>query len=165
MTWFAAWRLAMLLSLGGALLLPAASLASERPGGAARLGTLQISGAWIRAVPPAVHVVAGYLEIRNDGDRADRLTAVVAPFACRIGFHRMSVTGGAMRLSKIEGGLVIAPGGRVVFEPGANQVLFKGISAAPRPGETVPVVFRFENAGEVEVRLPVSAIGAAALEE
>ena len=156
--------LAALLCAGLALVRTDAAVAAET-GAKARVGSLAISGAWIRGVQPAAGVAAGYLEITNEGETSDRLVAVSAPFARRSGFHRMSVEGGAMRIGRIDGGLPIGPGERVTFEPGANHVLFKGLLAAPTPGETLPVRLRFEVAGDVELDLPVSAIGAAALDE
>ena len=47
----------------------------------AAAGDLEISGAWLRAVPPVSPTMAGYFELRNRGDRVVKLEGADVDFA------------------------------------------------------------------------------------
>jgi periplasmic copper chaperone A len=48
----------------------------------------------------------------------------------------------------------------VTLRPGGLHLMLIGLSGSLREGETVPVVLRFERAGELRVELSVQAAGA-----
>lgn len=132
---------------------------SQMKAGSARIGSIAITGAWTRQAPPASKVVGGYATITNEGDEADRLIAVNAPFAGKSEIHEMSVTDGVMRMKELADGLEIPAGGSVSLKPGSFHLMFMQ-ATSPKEGETVPVELTFEKAGKVTVMLPVAGIGA-----
>lgn len=138
----------------------AAAPAAPATAGSATVGDLAIAAAWVRGTPPGAPVAAGYLTITNRGTASDRLVGGAAPFARRVEVHEMSVADGMMQMRPVADGLEIAPGTTATLSPGGTHVMFIGVTAPPRPGDTVPVTLRFRTAGEVTVAMPVSAVGA-----
>jgi copper(I)-binding protein len=55
---------------------------------------------------------------------------------------------------------VVVPAGAIVeLKPGGLHLMFMNIKAPLTAGEAVPVKLKFAKAGEVEVKMPVNAIG------
>jgi copper(I)-binding protein len=50
-------------------------------------------------------------------------------------------------------------GSAVELKPGGLHLMFMNIKAPLTAGETVPVKLKFAKAGEVEVKMPVNAMG------
>ena len=57
---------------------------------------LDFDGAWIREAPPGAAVLAGYVEIRNDGKADVTLTSAQSEAFGEVEFHEMSMTDGVM---------------------------------------------------------------------
>lgn len=98
----------------------------------------------------------GYLVIRNAGDTADRLVAASSPSASSIELHTHSMTGGVMRMERVDG-VDIPAHGEAVFQPrGLHLMIF---NFAPT-GPTAQVKLKFEMAGETTVDFAVTPAGA-----
>lgn len=130
--------------------------------GTATVGDLTVEGAWMRQPPPGAKVGGGYLTVTNPGEADDRLLAASAPFATRTEIHEMKVENGMMMMSPLAEGLAIPAGETVSLAPGGYHIMFMGLNAAPKEGETVPVTLTFEQAGAVTLNIPVAAMGATA---
>jgi len=122
----------------------------------ARAGELAVSEAWARATPPGASVAAAYLTIDNSGGEADRLLGASCEAAGRVEVHESRREGEVMRMRKAEP-LDVAAGERVVFGPGGLHVMLMDLEAPLRQGERLPLVLRFERAGEVTVEAEVLA--------
>lgn len=123
------------------------------------LGELMIGHPWSRATVPGVKVGGGYLTIMNHGSQPDRLVSVQVPFAERAEIHESSVEDGVAKMREIEGGVAIAPGATVAFEPGGKHLMFIGLKQALTKGEKLKGELVFEKAGKVEVDFNVEAAG------
>jgi len=130
--------------------------AAAPSGAEARLGTLAISGAYVRATLPNAPVAGGYLTIANSGAEADRLLSVQSPAAGRSEIHEMKMEGEVMKMRPLPGGLEIPAGASVALEPGGLHLMFMKLTAPFAEGTTVPVTLTFEKAGAVELALPVA---------
>lgn len=126
--------------------------------GNAKIGDLEIKGAWTRQAPPAATVLGGYATITNNGVEADRLIAASADFARKTKIHEMAVTDGVMKMKELENGLEVPAGETVALKPGSFHLMFMQ-ATSPKEGEVVKVELTFEKAGTVSVMLPVAAIG------
>ncbi len=71
------------------------------------LGALKIAVASSRPTPPGAPTAAGYLTITNIGRTPDQLVGGDSPLASKVEIHRMSMTGGIMRMRAVPGGLPI----------------------------------------------------------
>ena len=137
----------------------AAALAGTASGPAARaadtgLGTLRVHHPWARASIGAAKAGAAYFRVENRGVSADRLIAVETPAARRASLHRNMIEDGVARM-RPAGPLEIAPGARLVLEPGGLHVMMMGLSAPLRAGEAFPLTLVFETAGPIEVQVEV----------
>lgn len=124
------------------------------------LGNLKIETPWTRATPGGAKMGGGYATITNSGSEADRLVAASTDASARVEIHEMGMTEGVMKMREIEGGLEIPPGETVVLEPGGFHVMFMGLNAPLKQGETIEVTLQFEKAGEIAVMMPIAAVGA-----
>lgn len=96
------------------------------------------------------------LTIVNEGDRADRLVGVTSPIArsatitgdARIARHQVLTAGYQEPLAS-----TTLPGADVV------QIMLIGLRSPVRAGFSYPVVFAFEQAGELHLELPVENPG------
>ena len=126
----------------------------------ARIGSLEISDAFVRATLPGAKVGGAYLTITNKGSEADRLVSVASPSAAAAQLHSMSVDGDVMKMRPVEGGVEIPAGKTVALTPSGFHVMFTGITAPFVKGRTVPLALRFEKAGNIDLNLPVESAGA-----
>ena len=154
-----------MFSLRLAPLLVAFAVAASFSAGAAqpaKRGAVVIEQAWTRATAPNAPVAGGFVTIRNNGNRADRLVSATSPDADRVEIHQMSMDGGVMRMRKLSDGLPIGAKAVVTLKPGGHHLMFIGPKRRLVEGDTVTATLRFEHAGEREVRFEVRAIGSSA---
>jgi copper(I)-binding protein len=124
------------------------------------VGSLTIDGAWTRTTPPGAPTAGGYLSITNNGSEADTLVAVSTPVASMSAVHEMATKDGVMTMREAEGGVPIPPGTTVTLAPNGFHIMFMGLTAALKQGETLPVTLTFAKAGKVDLAFPILAIGA-----
>jgi copper(I)-binding protein len=67
-----------------------------------------------------------------------------------------------MTMRPVEGGLSIEPGRTVRFAPGGLHLMIIGLTGPLVQGDKVPVMLKFEKAGEISVSFDVGAMGAPA---
>jgi copper(I)-binding protein len=117
---------------------------------------ISISDPWMRAAPPSARVLAGYLVIENPRSRPVALVGAASPIAGRVEIHETVVTDGLASMERRDR-LEIAPGGRLVLEPGGAHLMFIEPSAVPADSQLVPVELLFESGERVAVELVVRA--------
>ncbi len=126
-------------------------------------GDLTLTAGFTRATLPKAPVAGGFVTIRNAGAE-DRLTGGSAPFASDVQVHEMAMEGEVMKMRPLPDGLPIPAGQEVVLKPGGYHLMFMGLKAPLKQGETVDVTLTFERAGAVTVPLAVLAPGAKGME-
>jgi copper(I)-binding protein len=125
-------------------------------------GQVSIENAWARATPPGAKIAAGYLTIRNAGG-ADRLVSASSPAAEKVETHVTLKDGDVSRMRQVKGYDVPAKG-KLELSPGGSHLMLVNINAPLKEGDRVPLVLKFETAGEVKTELAVRALGASAHE-
>jgi copper(I)-binding protein len=96
------------------------------------------------------------MELRNQTGKDDRLIAARSALSGRIELHRHSEDAdGVMRMGQIEGGVPLVDGATHEFARGGDHLMFMGLDAPLVQGQLVPVTLVFEQAGEVEIIIPV----------
>jgi copper(I)-binding protein len=136
-------------------LVAASALAQE-----IKAGDLTIEKPWARATPKGADVGAAYLEIRNAGGEADRLTGGTADFA-NVEIHEMSMQGNVMQMRELKDGLAIPARGDVKLTPSGYHIMLTGLKHPLVKGDTAKVTLTFEHAGAVTVDFSVVGVGAA----
>jgi len=117
-------------------------------------GPLELNDLWIRASVPGQTNGAGYLQIINPGTTADKLISVQSDAATRVEIHTVLTEDGVAKMRQVQG-IDIPAHGDVKLAPGAYHVMFLQLTAPFKQGSLVPVVLKFEKAGEVRVNFTV----------
>lgn len=120
-----------------------------------RVGDLSLTAGSITATLPNQPVAGGVLSIENIGSTDDRLVAVVAEFSEIVQIHSMTWLDGSVIMKDLTDGLVIPSGEVVVLDPNGTHLMFMRLDGPMVAGELQSVRFLFENAGAVDVLLPV----------
>lgn len=128
----------------------------------ATVGAMKISAPWARATPKGAAVGGGYMAITNTGTTADRLIAGATNVSDKLEMHEMSMDNGVMKMRPLSQGIEIKPGETVTLQPGGLHLMFVGLKAPLKQGDTIKVTLQFDKAGKVEVDYPVAGIGASA---
>ena len=131
--------------------------AAAAPSGSAgaKLGDLDISGGYVRAMLPGQPVGGGYITIHNAGKSDDKLTSVTSSSAGKVELHEMKMEGEIMKMREIKGGIAIPAGATVTLAPNTMHMMFKQVKMPFKQGGTVPVMLMFDKAGMVDINLPV----------
>ncbi|HEV7476571.1 MAG TPA: copper chaperone PCu(A)C [Burkholderiales bacterium] len=126
---------------------------------AAAFAQVEIENAWSRATPPGAKVAAGYLTIRNKSTAADRLVGASSPAAARVETHVNEKQGEVMRMREVKGYEVPAKGS-FELKPGGAHLMLVDVRRPFKEGDRIPLVLRFQNAGEIKTELEVKGLGA-----
>lgn len=120
--------------------------------------TMVVQDATVRLPAVAGRPGAAYFTL-NGGPTDDRLMSVSTPMAVRTELHDMTMAGGVMRMSPIEGGVPLPAGGKIVFESGGKHVMLYDISPKAQAGGMVPIQFRFASGATLDAEAKVVAAG------
>ena len=123
----------------------------------AKVGSVQIENAYTRSTVPGQMAAGGFMKIENKGT-TDQLVSASSPLAGEVQLHEMAMEGNVMKMRQVKD-ITVPAGGSVELKPGGLHLMFMNIKAPLASGETVPVKLKFAKAGEVEVKLPVNAMG------
>lgn len=124
------------------------------------VGDFTFEGAFTRATMPNAPSAGGYVTITNTGSVPDRLVAVSTPRAEEMEIHEMAVVDDIMRMSELPDGLEIGAGETVSLAPGGLHLMFFRIDGQFVEGESVPVSFVFEEAGEITIDFAIAGVAA-----
>ena len=123
----------------------------------AKVGSIKIENAYVRATAPGQPAAGAFMKIENSGT-ADQLVSASSPAAGEVQLHQMSMEGNVMKMGQVKD-IAVPASGSVDLKPGGYHIMLMNIKAPLKAGETVPVKLKFAKAGEVEVKLPVNAVG------
>ncbi len=126
--------------------------------GDARIGAIIIEHARAHATVPGQPVGGGYMTLVNGGG-ADRLVAVSAPVSKSAEMHMMKLKGDVMQMRQVEA-IELPAGKTVALQPGGYHLMFVGLNAPLKVGQSFPMTLKFAKAGEVTVPVTVEAPGA-----
>lgn len=125
-----------------------------------KAGAIEIDHPYARSTAAGQLNGGGYMKLVNGGSAADRLVSVSAGVARSVELHEMTMDGNVMRMRQVDG-IALQPGQAVELKPGGYHVMFVGLKAPLKAGDTFPMTLKFEKAGEVRVDVKIEAPGAA----
>jgi copper(I)-binding protein len=140
------------------LFLTAAFLASAAFAHSYEKGDIQVRHPWSRATPPGAKVGAGYMEIRNNGARPDRLLSASTTAAKRVEIHITERAGEVMRMREVKS-LAIPARERFTLRAGGAHLMLVDLAQPLKKGDRFSMTLRFELAGELNVELEVQELG------
>lgn len=120
--------------------------------------TMFVTDASVRLPAVSGRPGAAYFTL-NGGPTEDRLISVSTPLAVKAEMHDMTMAGGVMRMSPIEGGVLLPAGGKVAFESGGKHVMLYDISPKAQAGGTMPMQFRFASGATLDAEAKIVAPG------
>ncbi len=115
---------------------------------------LVVSDAWIREAPANTMVLAGYIMIDNSDDHKHQLLGASSSVFEWIEMHRTVHDGNIVRMVPLDS-LTLAPGGRLVMEPGGNHLMLMNPNTQLRAGDEVTITLRFQDGLELTVPFQV----------
>ena len=99
---------------------------------------------------------AAFMGIMNHSGTDDRLIAARSDIAARVEIHtHIEDSNGVMRMVEVKDGIVVPANGMAMLQRGGDHVMFMGLTQSLAQGDEVSVTLIFEQAGEVEVTIPV----------
>lgn len=124
-----------------------------------KVGDLDMTGAFTKAMLPGQPVGGGYLTIKNNGKADDTLVSITSSAAAVVEMHEMAMQGEIMKMRRLDGGIAIPAGKTVELTPGGLHLMFMKVKEPFKVGATVQATLTFEKAGKVDITLPVEAAG------
>ena len=119
---------------------------------------IRIENAWSRVTPPGTTIGVGYMTIHNGSSLADRMVGGHSPKARKVETHVTVREGDITRMRPVAG-YDIPANATFELEPGGAHLMLMGLEAPLKAGDRVPLVLKFERAGEVETELRVELLG------
>ena len=120
--------------------------------------TVRAAGAWCRAAP--VGALAGGCYVTLTASDDDRLVDVRVPSADHGEIHTMDMTGGVMRMRRLNEGIVLPKGQPVELKPGARHLMVIGPKQTLAAGGSLTLTLRFEKAAPLTLQAPIRAVPA-----
>jgi copper(I)-binding protein len=123
-----------------------------------KAGTITIGHPYARATAAGQPTGGGFMKFVNGGGN-DKLLSVSAEVSKTVELHEMKMEGDVMKMRQVDG-IELQAGKTVELKPGGYHVMFIGLKAPLKVGDSFPVKLKFEKAGEVTVDVKVEAPGA-----
>ncbi|MEI6836660.1 MAG: copper chaperone PCu(A)C [Alcaligenaceae bacterium] len=117
-------------------------------------GSLALNDLWVRASVPGQTNGAGYLQINNPTSSTDRLLSAHSEAATRVELHSVLTENGVAKMRQVQG-VDVPANGSAKLAPGGFHIMFLQLTGPFKQGDTVPVVLKFEKAGDVRVNFTV----------
>jgi len=122
---------------------------------------IKIEQPWTRATAPSAPNGAAFMTLVNPSSApAERLIAAESSVARVVELHSHVMDGSVMRMRKVDG-IDVKAGESVKLEPMGFHVMFLGLKAPLKEGDSVPLTLVFQNAGRIEIAATVAKAGAA----
>ena len=122
-----------------------------------KLGAIEIGHPWARSTSAGQATGGGYLKLDNAG-AADRLVSASASVSEKVELHSMAMEGDVMRMRQVDG-IDLPTGKPVELKPGGFHIMFIGLKAPLKAGDSFPLQLKFEKAGDVTVDVKIEAPG------
>jgi len=125
-----------------------------------KAGTIGVEHPWARATGAGQKTGGGYLRLDNRG-AADRLVSASAAVSEKVELHSMAMDGDVMRMRQVDA-IDLPTGAPVELKPGGLHIMFIGLKAPLKAGDSFPLQLKFEKAGDMTVQVKIEAPGASA---
>lgn len=102
---------------------------------------------------------AAYFTIVNPTETADRLISAQSSVARVTELHETTEENGVMRMIPRPDGFEIPARSTVELKPGGKHVMLLELSAPLAVGDEIPLILTFEQAGTMEITVPVMEMG------
>ena len=119
-----------------------------------KAGSLEINDLWVRGSVPGQTNGAGYMQINNPTGVSDRLLSAQSDASNRLELHTVITENGVAKMRQVPA-IDVPAKGSAKLAPGGFHLMFLQLTGPFKQGDSVPVVLKFEKAGEVRVNFTV----------
>ena len=134
----------------------AATAAMTLTGSAFADASIMVDDAYIRSSTATAQTAAAFMVLSNQGSEDDRLIGVRSENAERVELHtHQEDANGVMKMLEVAQGIPVPAGQSHALQRGGDHVMFMGLTAPLKQGESVPLTLIFEKAGEMVIDVPV----------
>ncbi len=132
--------------------------------GANAAGTLQITDAYVREMPPGQSTSAAYMALRNNSDRPIAIVAATCDSASIAELHASSSLNGMMQMTPVRR-LVVPAHGQVILAPSGIHLMLINLKRSFHAGDRIGITLIDEEGKFYAAKLPViKLLGAASLD-
>lgn len=128
---------------------------------AVAVGDAVLGGAWVRAMPTAQSMTAGYLKLENNSDSGITVIGATSDVSPRVEIHTTVSRDGMQRMQRVET-LDVAAGASLEMAPGGYHLMLRDIPGMPMEGADVELCLELLQAAPVCTIAVVSRDGPAA---
>jgi hypothetical protein len=118
---------------------------------------IEVSGAYVRGLPPGVDNTAAYMTLHNKGSSTVDLISASSPIAVSVMLHDTMNHEGMLHMMHVDKVSVPAQG-EVTLSSGGIHLMLTQLVEQPVDGSTVDLVLRFSDGSEVAVQAPVRSV-------
>lgn len=115
---------------------------------------LDIHNAWIKNLPPAVPVRAGYMTIHNAQANEVSIVAISSDAFASVEIHRSIAEDGMMRMEAVPT-LVIEPDSTVQLAPGGLHLMMMNPAEPTKPDDVLQIVIEFDDGSTQSLNMTV----------
>ncbi|WP_457665206.1 copper chaperone PCu(A)C [Thiolapillus sp.] len=115
---------------------------------------IQVIDPWAREVPPGLTTSAGFLGMKNTGDKEHRLVAAESSNTGMVELHTHINDNGVMRMRPVED-IAIAPGATTTLQPGGYHLMLMMIKKRLKAGDKMPITLIFEDGSKKNIEAEV----------
>ena len=103
---------------------------------------VQVTDAWVRAIPPSRDVTAAFLVIENKTDQAKILLSVESDAAETVELHTMKYVNEMMKMQKVDQ-IEIPAQSKGELKPGGDHIMMFGVNRPLVEGDSLSLSLRF----------------------
>lgn len=111
----------------------------------AHAADVEVKSAWVRGTVPAQMVSGAFMEITSKNGAT--LVGASTPLVEDAEVHEMRLEGGVMKMRPAPR-LPLPAGKTVSLKPGGYHIMLMGLKRQLKPGDTVPITLRIEQANK-----------------
>lgn len=141
------YRLVVLFALGISVLASAATACDG----------LSAAGAWVREPPPVAGVAAGYVSLKNAGDRPLSIEHIESDCCGSIMMHDNVNDGDRVRMMHLDS-LRLEAGETVEFAPGGKHLMLMAPRSPLRHGDSLQLDFVCDDGGTTRFEFAVTKV-------
>ncbi len=113
-----------------------------------------VSQAWSPEAPPVASVMAGYMILKNTGNKMITIESANSDLFDKVEIHRTEMKNGMMTMQQ-QSHLPLPAGKTVTFKAGGLHLMLIGKRQPLQAGDHIPLTLRFSNQQKLTVLLPV----------
>lgn len=126
---------------------------------AAHAHDVQVRDAWARATAGQAANGGAFMKIENTSPHDERLVSASADVSKTVELHTHVMEGAVMKMRRVES-IAVPMYGSAELKPGGLHVMFVGLKAPLKEGDTFPLTLTFEHTGKITVPVTVLGVGA-----